>query len=214
MIGLCAAIALAGALNAAEPIRISCVGDSITAGHGIKQDYFKYPQQLGFILGEDFNVRNFGVSGTTLLSKGDHPYIKTGAYKGALDFKPNVVIIKLGTNDTKSWNWKHSADFEKDLNAMIDAFAALETKPIIYLGLPCTFFGANGKGIDETRISSGVIPVVEKIAKERNLKIIDFHAATASHPEVFPDKLHPNAGGAKIMAQAAAKKLKEDGVAK
>ena len=51
----------------------------------------------------------------------------------ATQFKPHVVIIKLGTNDTKPGNWKHKAEFADDLRAMIDHFTALPSRPKIYL---------------------------------------------------------------------------------
>lgn len=193
-----------------DKTRISCVGDSITFGHGIKEAERKYPQQLGAILGEKFDVRNFGVSGTTLLSNGDHPYIKTSAYRNALAFNPNIVIIKLGTNDTKPQNWKHAGEFERDLNAMIDAFANLETKPKIYLCYPCPFYQLDGRHINEDRIFNGVIPILRKVARERGLPVIDMHTALSDRPQFFPDKLHPNGDGARAMAETAAKKILED----
>src|SRR5579863_8364775 len=55
------------------PIRIACVGDSITAGLGVATGK-SYPSQLQALLGDKWQVQNFGVSGRTLLKKGDHPY--------------------------------------------------------------------------------------------------------------------------------------------
>ncbi len=198
----------------AENTRIACVGDSITYGHGIKNESEKYPQQLDAILGKNFDVRNFGVSGTTLLSKGNSPYINTKAYKNALKFKPNIVIIKLGTNDTKPLNWKFVTEFESNLNALIDSFGKLETKPIIYLCYPCPYYTLNGQNINEDRIFNGVIPIIRKVAKARKLGVIDMHTALSDAPECFPDKLHPNAKGAKIMAETVAKRLEKDNLAK
>jgi lysophospholipase L1-like esterase len=108
---------------AADKIRVACVGDSITFGAGVeKREVNNYPKVLGSLLGDKYEVRNFGVSGATLLSKGDHPYIKTGAYSDAKKFAPQIVIIKLGTNDTKPQNWKHEADFLADATNMIKEF--------------------------------------------------------------------------------------------
>ena len=53
-------------------IRVACVGDSITFGSGIKnRDQNSYPAQLGAMLGEKYEVRNFGVGGATLLKNGE-----------------------------------------------------------------------------------------------------------------------------------------------
>ena len=53
------------------------------------------------------------------------PYMKEQAYQQALAFNPNIVVIKLGTNDSKSFNWVHKADFIKDTQTMIDAFTGV-----------------------------------------------------------------------------------------
>ena len=89
------------------------------------------------MLGEAYWVKNFGVSARTLLNKGDNPYMNEKAYQDALAFNPNIVVIKLGTNDSKSFNWKYKADFTKDLQTMVDAFKALPAQPkFIFVILP------------------------------------------------------------------------------
>ena len=58
-----------------EPLRVACVGDSITYGHGIAdRDHDTYPAILDSLLGNKFNVQNFGVSGTTALKKSNMPH--------------------------------------------------------------------------------------------------------------------------------------------
>ena len=81
-----------------DKIRVACVGDSITFGAGVKErNKNSYPKVLAGLLGEKYDVRNFGVNGATLLKKGNKPWWKLRAFKDATAFKPNVVIIKLGT---------------------------------------------------------------------------------------------------------------------
>jgi len=83
-------------------VRVACVGDSITFGAGVEdRDKNHYPAVLGGLLGTSFDVRNFGRSGATLSSSGDLPYRDTDEFKAATAFAPDVVVIKLGTNDTK-----------------------------------------------------------------------------------------------------------------
>ena len=119
------------------PKRIACVGDSITYGAAIK-DRAKncYPAQLGRMLGEKFDVRNFGVNGATMLKKGDKPYWKLKAYADAHDFQPEVVVIKLGTNDSKPHNWKHKEEYVADYVALIESFQKLESKPTVWVCYP------------------------------------------------------------------------------
>ena len=123
-----------------ETIRVACVGDSITYGASIKdRANNNYPVVLGRSLGQGFVVRNFGVSGATLLKKGDFSYWGRPEFGLATQFNPHVVVIKLGTNDTKPQNWKHADDYTVDYEAMIDHFAALPAKPKIWLCSPRRF---------------------------------------------------------------------------
>ena len=56
-------------------IKVACVGDSITYGHGVS-GWAKnnYPAKLQEILGDGYHVQNFGHSGRTLSPDGDQPY--------------------------------------------------------------------------------------------------------------------------------------------
>lgn len=181
-------------------IKLACVGDSITQGSGTKGN--PYPKKLQELLGDQWEVGNFGVSGRTLLDKGDHPYSKEKKYQEALAMKPDVVIIKLGTNDTKPQNWKFKDEFEADYKKLIASFQALESKPRIFICRPVPVIGGGAWGINEAGIQEQM-PILDKLAKEMGLGIIDMHAALKDHPAMIPDKVHPNAEGAKKMAEAA-----------
>ena len=97
-------------------IKVACIGNSVTYGYGIENpDANSYPAVLQQKLGDKYDVRNFGRSGATLLKKGHNPYWQTDEYKNALDFKPHVVVIHLGLNDTDPRNWpNYRDDFIKD----------------------------------------------------------------------------------------------------
>ncbi|MCE9611453.1 MAG: hypothetical protein K8R23_14750 [Chthoniobacter sp.] len=187
-----------------EPIRVACVGDSITQGVGAGAN--SYPVQLGKLLGEKWKVGNFGVSGTTMLKKGDNPYFKQSAFTNAQGMKPNVVIIMLGTNDTKPQNWKSKEDYAADYREMVETFQKLESKPRVYVCRPCPVIANGNWGINEPNVLE-LIPVIDKLAAEMKLDVIDMHAALAGHPEFIPDRVHPNADGAGAMAKAAFRAL-------
>ena len=192
-----------------DAIRVACIGNSITYGARIKnRDRDSYPAVLSRMLGEAYWVKNFGVSARTLLNKGDHPYMNEKAYQDALAFNPNIVVIKLGTNDSKSFNWKYKADFTKDLQTMVDAFKALPAQPKIYLCYPSKAY-QTGDNINDDIISKQIIPMIKKVAKKNNLSVIDLHAAMDGMPQLFPDKIHPNEEGAKVMAKAVYQSLKK-----
>ena len=91
----------------AQKIKVACVGNSITFGAGIKnRDQDSYPAQLQKLLGDEYEVRNFGVSGTTALYNGITPYVQTSQYRESLEFNPDIVFIKFGTNDAGVRNHK------------------------------------------------------------------------------------------------------------
>jgi len=183
-----------------ERIRVACVGDSITFGAGIKdRGKNSYPAQLGRLLGEKWEVRNFGVSSATLLKKGDKPYHKLKAYADALAYVPDVVIIKLGTNDSKPQNWQHKADFVADYKEMIAAFRKANAKVRVYVCLPVPAFPGRW-GIDDGRIRNEVIPLTIKVVRESGATGIDLYTALSGKKELFPDTVHPNREGAALMA--------------
>lgn len=185
-----------------DAVRVACIGNSITFGAGIKnRSRDSYPSVLARMLGDNYWVKNFGVSARTMLNKGDHPYMNEPAYKNALAFNPNIVVIKLGTNDSKSFNWKYKADFMKDAQNMINAFKGLPSQPKIYLCYPSKAY-LTGDGINDDIISKEIIPIIKKLAKKNDLSVIDLHTAMDGMPELFPDRIHPNEKGAQVMAKA------------
>ena len=185
-----------------DAVRVACIGNSITFGAGIKnRSRDSYPSVLARMLGDSYWVKNFGVSARTMLNKGDHPYMNEPAYKNALAFNPNIVVIKLGTNDSKSFNWKYKADFMKDAQNMINAFKGLPSQPKIYLCYPSKAY-LTGDGINDDIISKEIIPMIKKLAKKNDLSVIDLHTAMDGMPELFPDRIHPNEKGAQVMAKA------------
>ena len=190
-----------------EVIRVACVGDSITFGAGVAdRGKNNYPKVLGRLLGAGYETRNFGVNGATLLKKGDRPYWKTGAFKAAGEFKPDIVIIKLGTNDSKPQNWKHKAQYAVDLAALVDHFQALPSRPKIWLCKPVPVY-KDRWGITEKVVKGEVIPLLEGVAKKKKLPVIDLYKALSDAREHFPDGVHPNVKGAEILAKAVYKAI-------
>ena len=189
------------------PVRLACVGASIVAGAFLPNPEFdSYPGQLKRMLGEQWDVRNFGVSGTTLMNSGDKPYQKEKAFDNALKFNPNVVIIGLGGNDTKPQNWKFKDQFIADYKDLIGRFRSLPTKPRILICQPAPAAGAGNYGINEPAILEE-LPMIQKIADEEDVGVIKMHEALVGKDSLFPDRVHPNVEGATIMAKTAFKAL-------
>jgi lysophospholipase L1-like esterase len=193
--------------TANNPIRVACVGDSITYGFGIPdREHDSYPAQLQRYLGESWQVQNFGFNGATALERGTKPYSGLPVYREALAYRPNVVVLKLGTNDTNARSWpEHKDEFVADYLALVKSFQKLETKPRIYICLPVPLFRDRGKTYDTDQILvDEVIPKLKQIADDAKLPVIDLYQALESHSDLLPDGVHPNTEGARIMARTIA----------
>ncbi len=188
--------------------KVACVGDSITEGYGLAvQSKTGYPVMLDSILGPDYTVLNAGRSATTLLKKGDFPYWICKEFSNVFAFQPNIIVLKLGTNDTKPQNW-NAENYEKDYQSMIDTFKTIATHPQIYLCTPAPVFKTRW-GINDSTVVHGVIPAVEKLASQNHLKIIDLHTLLQDQGANFFDSIHPNEAGAKVMARIIAREIKK-----
>ena len=185
-------VAFIGLPSVQAQVKIACIGNSITAG--------AYPKKLGDLLGTGYSVENDGVSGCTLMKNGDMPYWTKGKLSNALAFKPSIITIKLGTNDSKPQNWgAHKAEFESDLRALIDTLEKnIKPKPVIWLCLPVPAWPINGvklAGIDGDTIFMKEIPIIKKVAADLKLNTIDLHTALLGMQAHFPDGVHPDAVG-------------------
>lgn len=196
----------------AQPkIKVACVGNSITFGYGLKPEE-AYPTQLQALLGDKYEVHNYGNSARTLLSKGNLPYIKEKEYRDALALNPDIVIVKLGTNDSKPMNWKFQDDFIADLTAMVKRFKQLSSHPKIYLCYPIPVFARAPHfhpewGINDSIIANGVIPKIKTVQKKMHVRLIDLRKPFLGHEELVFDGIHPNAEGAKFLANEIYKQL-------
>jgi lysophospholipase L1-like esterase len=183
-------------------IRVACVGDSITYGAGVEgRETNNYPAVLGAMLGGSFEVRNYGRSGATLSKAGDLPYWTTDEFRASTAWVPDVVILKLGTNDTKPQNWKGRPPFEQDLVAILQHFQNLPHKPRtkIWVCVPVPVYETKW-GINREVMDTGVVPAIMDTCQKHSVPVIDLNDALSGHPDLFPDKIHPNAAGARLMA--------------
>ncbi len=188
------------------PVKIACIGDSITAGNGLaNQSKTAYPVVLDSILGEEYSVLNCGRSAATLQKDGNLPYWNCKEFYNVFTYEPDIIIIKLGTNDTKKKNW-NVVNFEKDFQALIDTLSYIRTNPGIYLCLPVPAYRSVW-GINDSTLTVGVIPAIRRIAKTNKLSVIDLYHSMGNQAENFPDGIHPNEEGAKNMAVIVAGEL-------
>ena len=208
-------------------IRVACIGNSITDGYGVDmRTAYGYPAVLQKKLGQDYWVKNFGVSSRTMLNKGDWPYMNEMAWQDALAFKPDVVIIKLGTNDSKPENWQYGSEFRQDLEQMITTLrpdlaqpakkakkakkaAAVEAQPRILLCTPIPAFKSTWN-ISDSVITNAIIPIQQEVAKKYGLQVVDLHTLYANDGDkMVDDGIHPDGKGAERLAEIIAEALKQ-----
>ncbi len=183
----------------AEKIKVACIGNSITESTKLSKEE-KYPSILQNLLGNDsYEVRNYGLSGCTLLKKGNKPYWNTDQYAEALAWKPDIVIIKLGTNDCHPDNRKYiDTDYKKDYIEMINSFKSANNAANVYACFPIPYFHEDS---DRDQIITGkIIPLIKEISNDANVPVIDLHTSFEGLRTSTYDDTHPNANGTNIMA--------------
>jgi acyl-CoA thioesterase-1 len=192
--------------SGAPRVRVACIGysigDSITAGSGIDDPAQRYPAILGALLGNGYEVRDFGVPGATMLSSGDMPYTAQRAFQEALAFRPDVIVVALGTNDTKPWNWTGRAGFAGDARRLVEAFTRGNPKVRVFLCRPPPVVGAGGFGIPPEIVRTDVAPLLGQVAGLTGAGIIDLYAPLEGNPGLIPDGVHPGPDGARLIAEA------------
>lgn len=198
---------------AQQPIKVACIGNSVTYGYGLKDPQLNsYPSQLQKLLGEKYLVKNFGHSGATLLRKGHNPYYKTKEFDEVLAFRPDIAVIHLGLNDTDPRNWPNYRDeFAPDYAWLIDTIRKINPLVKIFICKLTPIFS------DHPRFKSGtrdwfwqIQELIPTIAKANKAGLIDLHSPLYSRPDLFPDALHPAEEGAGIIARTVYQKLTGD----
>ncbi|KAH8072511.1 GDSL-like Lipase/Acylhydrolase [Aureococcus anophagefferens] len=171
-----AALALVGAADAA--VRVACLGDSITkGGHGSDEDdddhADSYPEFLGALLGDGYDVRNYGSSGKTAADYGtdeSNPYRETSNWDDALDDGFDIAVVMLGTNDAKRDNWDRDT-FVAQYGALLAetkarAAALVALLPVPYV--PGDEFSASGKWGDDPSVMNEALPAATLDAFEED----------------------------------------------
>lgn len=188
-------------------IRVACVGDSITYGHGVPFWFANnYPTKLQDMLGDDYCVNNYGVSAYCVQDDSSKPYMSLDVYKDSLEFNPDIVILMLGTNDAKPYNWKGIDEFKDDYDKLINSYKSVNPNVEIYLATLCTAFDDDPLTVES---SFDIMPsIVDEIsifisdyASENNYYLIDINSLTKDRKDlILPDLIHPNEFGAFAIA--------------
>lgn len=187
-------------------IKVACVGDSTTYGHGITNwPKNNYPVLLQGLLGDAYHVNSYAVSGRAVQPDSDQPYTALPHYQEGVDYGADILVFMMGSNDSKPENWQGADAFREDLLALLDSYG--DTR--IILCTPTASFWLEGQteGVTSHDIQPLVVEeiaqIVRDVAAERGYTLLDIHELTAQNPQWFEkDGVHPNNDGAAAIAQA------------
>lgn len=194
--------------------QVACIGDSITYGAGVvnTRDTDSYPAQLSQLLGERYEVYNYGVSGRTLLTDTNKPYRETGYIEAVIAQQPDIIVIMLGSNDSKQQNWAPE-EYREQYIALVEELQDISGEPQIYLAQPPeAFAGEDGTvayGIDNVVIRDEISVIIQEVASYTGAKVINLYEATEDCPEYFMDGVHPNKEGNAVIAQCVYESIRD-----
>ncbi len=179
-------IATLPSTSRAQTLRIAMLGDSITAGYGLKPQE-ALPVKLEAALkaaGRDIAVVNHGVSGDT-----------TAGGLARLDWmmgdKPRLVLVALGGND--ALRGTDPAETERNLDAIIAKLKA-EGAAVMLFGMAAP----RNYGPEYTKAFDGLYP---RLAEKHKIPLYPFLLdGVAMERELNQaDGIHPNVKGVDIL---------------
>lgn len=201
----------------AAPIRVACVGDSITYGYGIaNRAKESYPAQLQRLLGSGYEVRNFGNSGRGIYlhswrGKERRGYRYMPEHKAALEWQPQIVVCNLGINDNGEFlktERRAPGTFRDDYLKLLADYQALPSKPKLYIWGKLAPLAPGQKFYRSPEPFLMQTALAEVAARTGAIAIDMQEPLRPLLLTAFPDKIHPTAQGAKVIAETVAAALK------
>ena len=185
-------------------IRVACIGDSITWGFTLLNPWRQsYPALLQEKLGPDYEVRNYGYNDASARFDADTPYVTKKVYRDSLAWNPDIVLLMLGTNDTKTRNWDPEI-FRRDYRRIVDSYLSLPSAPRVVLIAPIRIFLIKGiplLGVHPENMEDGVRPAIREMAAELGLELVDLQDLFVD-TQYCRDGVHPQRTGAQMLAEA------------
>ncbi len=193
--------------------KVACIGDSLTYGHSWPEE--AYPIKLAEALGSSFNVQGFGKNGASVT--GFNPplnlkYSTLDEYQASLDFDADIVIIMLGTNDSKGWSDAEPI-FKAEYEKLIEAYREVNPEVKIILVTAPPTMENNKFSIPGNVITNDVVPLQKELADENDLTLVDFSGRfldRADHSDPYAefirgdaafDGVHLTIEGAEFLAE-------------
>ena len=210
---------------ASAGVRVACVGDSITYGLGLAdRERESYPAQLQALLDEaspgKYEVRNFGNSGRGIYLDSMRGSEKRGfrwmaEHKAALAWKPDVVICNLGINDNGEYIKEYTGgrkrgQFTGDYLALLGDYRKANPKAKLFIWTKLSPL-AEGQRFYRSPEPFLMQRDLEEVAERIGATGIDMQEPLREEMDAIfaRDKIHPNAAGARIIAEATFRAITE-----
>ena len=198
---LLAPFCMVAAAHSQPPLRVACVGDSITYGDKIDdRETRSYPAALARLAQGRLEVANFGVNGATALSTFFRTWTDTLACRRALESAPDAVVVMLGINDLLGFRDRLD-EYPAALRDVVARFQALPNPPRLFL---CTLTPiAPPESAQEVNriIRDTMNPAIRAVAAETGATVIGVAAVYPNRLDWLPDGLHPSPAGAELIAR-------------
>ena len=188
-------------------LSIVCLGDSITFGYKLADPVHQsFPGQIAKQAQGNWKILNCGVNGATVLEKGDLPISSQKAYQRAIKAKSDVIILMLGTNDTKHHNFQFRDEFVDDYIKLVKTLKNLPSHPyIIACSIP-PIFKNYPNGLTTER-EQEINKLIRQAVTASGIDFLDIYPALSKNRAYFIDGVHPNASGAKAIATLVYNKI-------
>lgn len=182
------------------PLRVACIGDSITFGDQLAdRDSQSYPAVLQRLAAGRFVAGNFGVNATTALQGTGRAWTDTPACRDALAFAPDFAVVMLGINDLAFPD--AYARYPADLRALVARLHALPSAPRVFLCTLTPIAPAEQQAYANQLIRDTFNPAIRAVAAESGATVIDISSVYPNRLDLLPDGLHPAPAGAELLAR-------------
>ena len=192
--------------------KIACVGDSITYGKGVaNREYNSFPKKLQYMLGDDYEVKNFGLCNATVETGTIVPYSRSQEFTEAKRYNADIYVVMLGTNDAKPARFKSDREFKADY---VNFLSELGKSRVIIMDVPPVNYKSDVVLTPEYTTPENVVKInrlLEDIAREQNLELIKNNKKIESIKSnvINDDGVHLNDAGAMLLAKSVYDKVKE-----